>query len=173
MTTTPDAQTPLQEAAMQFVLDPDNQDCYYDSFHSNSTAWPPEFLLLCDAVAEHCGHEFMPPSEPTADPHDDCQKPGCGCAEEHWIHLGTEERTKFLADKPSSRRSREWIRQFEVRVSDAGDGPGNVLVSEGPEYFYVDGIDPTTLRLPKDNSSLGTVAEIITKLLAPEVELTS
>lgn len=90
----------LREAAMRFVLDPDNQDCYHDSFHSTSTDWPPEFLHLCDAVVEHCAHTYEHKHrDPTEDPNGYCTVPGCEQPLEHWIHLETSERTEFLADR--------------------------------------------------------------------------
>lgn len=57
----------------------------------------------------------------------------------------------------------QWIRQFEVRLN-TSDEPGNVLVSEGVEYFYVDGVDVNCLRLPKDTQSLNAIAELVAKL---------
>ena len=90
----------LANAAMRLVLDPDNQDAYHDSFHSNSAAWPPEFLHLADAVLEHCAHTYQHENrDTTEDPNGYCTVPGCEQPLEHWIHLGTIERAEFLGDK--------------------------------------------------------------------------
>ena len=40
----------IAEAARNFVWEPENWEAYQDSKDSNSVAWPPEFLLLAQAV---------------------------------------------------------------------------------------------------------------------------
>jgi hypothetical protein len=55
---------------------------------------------------------------------------------------------------------------FQVRLTESAHGPGNVLVTEGFEYYDVDGIDVSRLRLPKDPDQLVQVAELIASLLS-------
>jgi hypothetical protein len=45
----------IAEAARAFVHEPENWEAYQDSKDSNSVAWPPEFLLLAQAVEEKYG----------------------------------------------------------------------------------------------------------------------
>lgn len=50
----------VAEAARAFVWEPENWEAYQDSKESNSVAWPPEFLLLAEAVEKAYG---APPAE--------------------------------------------------------------------------------------------------------------
>ena len=45
----------IAEAARDFIWEPENWEAYQDSKGSNSAAWPPEFLLLAQAVEEKYG----------------------------------------------------------------------------------------------------------------------
>ena len=45
----------VAEAARDFIWEPENWEAYQDSKESNSAAWPPEFLLLAQAVEEAFG----------------------------------------------------------------------------------------------------------------------
>lgn len=45
----------VADAARDFIWSPDTYECYVDSQHSTSAAWPPEFLKLGDAVTERYG----------------------------------------------------------------------------------------------------------------------
>ena len=45
----------LSEAARDFIWEPENREAYQDSKDSNSAAWPPEFLLLAQAVEREFG----------------------------------------------------------------------------------------------------------------------
>jgi hypothetical protein len=45
----------IAEAARAFVWEPENWEAYQDSKDSDSVAWPPEFLLLAQAVEKQCG----------------------------------------------------------------------------------------------------------------------
>ena len=99
----PSASENLQTAAMRFVLEPENQDAYHDSFYSNSVAWPPEFLLLGDAVLTHCAHEYQHKDcDPTEDPEGYCTIEGCEQPQFHWIHLNTSDRAEMLAASRSA-----------------------------------------------------------------------
>lgn len=45
----------LSEAARDFIWEPENWEAYQDSKRSSSVAWPPEFLLLAQAVEREFG----------------------------------------------------------------------------------------------------------------------
>lgn len=45
----------IAEAARDFIWEPENWEAYQDSKESNSVAWPPEFLLLAQAVEREFG----------------------------------------------------------------------------------------------------------------------
>jgi|ERR1051326_1136726 hypothetical protein len=45
----------VADAARDFIWEQDTWECYVDSQHSTSADWPPEFVLLGDAVTEHYG----------------------------------------------------------------------------------------------------------------------
>ena len=47
--------TSVSEAARDFIWEPENWEAYQDSKESNSAAWPPEFLLLAQAVEREFG----------------------------------------------------------------------------------------------------------------------
>lgn len=52
--------TEIERLARDFVWESENWEAYTDSKQSNSVAWPPEFLLLCQAVERVYG---APPVE--------------------------------------------------------------------------------------------------------------
>lgn len=52
----------IAEAARDFIWEPENWEAYELSKRSNSVAWPPEFLLLAQAVEKKYG--AMPLGEP-------------------------------------------------------------------------------------------------------------
>lgn len=54
---------------------------------------------------------------------------------------------------------------FEVELVESVHGPGRVLVTEGVEYYYVEGIDSNEVRLPKEPDLLVQIAELISHLL--------
>lgn len=56
----------VAEAARDFVYEPENWEAYQDSKESNSVAWPPEFLLLAQAVEKKYGP--MPTDDDDDDP---------------------------------------------------------------------------------------------------------
>lgn len=45
----------IAEAARDFIWEPENWEAYQESKESNSAAWPPEFLLLAQAVEKQFG----------------------------------------------------------------------------------------------------------------------
>lgn len=45
----------IAEAGRDFIWEPENWEAYQESKESNSTAWPPEFLLLAQAVEKKYG----------------------------------------------------------------------------------------------------------------------
>lgn len=45
----------IAELARAFVWEPEQWETYSDSKSSNSVAWPPEWLLLCEAVERRYG----------------------------------------------------------------------------------------------------------------------
>jgi hypothetical protein len=45
----------VAEAARDFVWEPENWEAYQDSKDSDSVAWPPEFLLMAQAVEKKYG----------------------------------------------------------------------------------------------------------------------
>jgi hypothetical protein len=53
----------------------------------------------------------------------------------------------------------------EYRLWVSVDDPCKVLVSEGSDYYYVDGIDINELRLPREPNLLEQIAELIELLL--------
>jgi hypothetical protein len=53
----------IAEKARDFVWEPEQWEAYTDSKESNSVAWPPEWLLLCQAVEKRYG---PPPADSTA-----------------------------------------------------------------------------------------------------------
>jgi hypothetical protein len=54
----------IAEAARDFIWEPENWEAYQDSKTSNSVAWPPEFLLLAQAVEERYGPMPVDAEEP-------------------------------------------------------------------------------------------------------------
>lgn len=48
-----DAATSIAQLARDFIWDPENWEAFQESKDSNSVAWPPEFLLLAQAI-ERC-----------------------------------------------------------------------------------------------------------------------
>lgn len=53
----------------------------------------------------------------------------------------------------------------EFRLVEHPDGPRTVCLSEGVEYYYVDGIDMNPVRLPQDRRALALIAELIDQIL--------
>lgn len=45
----------IAKAGRDFIWEPENWEAYEESKESNSTAWPPEFLLLAQAVEKQYG----------------------------------------------------------------------------------------------------------------------
>jgi len=56
--------TAVAEAARAFVWEPENWEAWQDSKGSNSVAWPPEFLLLAEAVEKAYGAPPVEAEEP-------------------------------------------------------------------------------------------------------------
>lgn len=64
---TDDLTSKVAEAARDFIWEPENWEAYQDSKESNSVAWPPEFLLLAQAVEEKYGPMPIDDDDPTAE----------------------------------------------------------------------------------------------------------
>lgn len=45
-----------------------------------------------------------------------------------------------------------------------------VCVSEGVDYYYVDGLDINQVRLPRDEKTLAAISELISKIINEEHE---
>jgi len=54
-----------------------------------------------------------------------------------------------------------WLREG----ADEAGGAYTVCVSEGAEYYYVDGLDINQVRLPQDQKTLAAIAELIGKII--------
>lgn len=57
----------VAEAARDFIWEPENWEAYQDSKESNSAAWPPEFLLLAQAVEETYGPMLTDDDDPATE----------------------------------------------------------------------------------------------------------
>jgi hypothetical protein len=63
-----DALRQIAEAARDFIWEPENWEAYQDSKDSNSVAWPPEFLLMAQAVEKKYGAMPVDDDQPLPSP---------------------------------------------------------------------------------------------------------
>lgn len=59
---------------------------------------------------------------------------------------------------------------YWLREGGEDNGACTVCVSEGAEYFYVDGLDINQVRLPRDEKTLAAISELIGKITSEEHE---
>ena len=54
---------------------------------------------------------------------------------------------------------------FDIRLKDSVDGPFSIHVVEQGDFYIIDGLGTTSLKLPTDHQALGEIAEVIHLLI--------